>query len=348
MSYTKQLFVQKIKENQQVKDGFLVKDMRLGETKNGKPYLSLVLMDNSGEIDCRVWDNAPQIAEICQPGKVVMILAQSQQYKGIVQLKVVNAEEVDQKTIDLADFLPSTPGDINVMSQELIHYVENVKDEFIKKLLMSFVEDSDLWEAFKKAPAAKNMHHAYIGGLLEHTLAICRLVRLTSNLYPAINPSLLLAGAFLHDFGKIKEFSFETLPFNYTDQGRLIGHMVITLEMVQNKIDSINEFPEETAILIKHLVLSHHGRHEYGSPAVPMIREAFALSFLDDFDAKMNYLDRLSMNNEGPEYQWTDYQRTLERFLFVPGHLPERAPGEQEIMESGKDGQPDRQPTLWG
>ena len=179
------------------------------------------------------------------------------------------------------------------------------------------------------------MHHAYIGGLLEHSLGICRLADRVCALYPTIDRSLLIAGSILHDLGKVREFSFAVPPFDYSDQGRLLGHMVISLEILQEKLATLRDFPERTAMMIKHLVISHHGRYEFGSPALPMIREAFVLNFIDDLDAKMNYLDRLSRQAVPAEYQWTEYQRTMERFLFVTGHKADDEAGE-------------RQPSLWG
>jgi 3'-5' exoribonuclease len=186
------------------------------------------------------------------------------------------------------------------------------------------------------------MHHAYVGGLLDHSLGVARLAAKVAELYPDIDPSLLVTGALLHDVGKVEEFSYHAFPFDYTDSGRLVGHHVLGVELVQARIGRIPGFPGELALRLKHLILSHHGRHEFGSPAVPMMLEAFVLNFLDDLDAKVNYLKRLGSQAPAAGYQWTDYQRTLERFLYVQGR-PESDP-EAEGEEAEID---PRQQNLW-
>ncbi len=347
MTLEKDLFVADIQDNQEVSGLFLVKTMRLADTKAGKPFLALELMDRTGELVGRVWDDAERLAAQCPAGSVVRVNGQAQVYKGALQLKVTGLEKVVAEGADWALFLPTTPGDIEAMADEVIILIKGVADKEIRRLLMSVVKDHDLWQAFTMAPAAKSMHHAYIGGLLEHSLGICRLADRVCALYPAIDRSLLIAGAILHDLGKVKEFSFAVPPFDYSDAGRLLGHMVISLEIMQAKIAGLPDFPERTAMMIKHLIISHHGRYEFGSPALPMVREAFVLNFIDDLDAKMNYLDRLSRQAPPDRYQWTDYQRTMERFLFVTGHSAQ-ARGDQLTGPEGDDEAGQRQPSLWG
>ena len=347
MTLQKDLFVADIQDNQEIRAPFLVKTMRLSETKVGKPFLSLELMDRTGELVARVWDGAERLAPLCPAGAVVLVNGQAQVYKGALQLKVTGLEKIVVEGPEWGLFLPTTPGDIEAMATELIALIKGLGDKEIKRLLMAVVKDQPLWQAFTTAPAAKTMHHAYIGGLLEHTLGICRLADRVAALYPSIDRSLLIAGAILHDFGKVKEFSFEVPPFDYSDQGRLLGHMVISLEIMQAKLAGLKEFPERTAMMLKHLVISHHGRYEFGSPALPMTREAFVLNLIDDLDAKMNYLDRLSKGVDPERYQWTEYQRTMERFMFVTGHAAQLS--ESAGDEPGREGEADqRQPSLWG
>lgn len=347
MTLEKALFVSDIQDSQEVCTLFLVKTMRLADTKAGKPFLALELMDRSGELVARVWDDAERLAALCPAGSVVRATGQAQVYKGALQLKITDLSKVEVEGADWSLFLPATPGDIDAMAAEIITRIRSVEDKDVRQLLMAMVKDHALWQAFTTAPAAKTMHHAYIGGLLEHSLGLCRLADAICALYPTIDRSLLIAGAILHDLGKVKEFSFAVPPFDYSDQGRLLGHMVISLEIIQAKLAKLPDFPERTAMMIKHLVISHHGRYEFGSPALPMTREAFVLNFIDDLDAKMNYLDRLSRPLAPAEYQWTDYQRTLERFLFVTGHAAQGdsppAPGAE-----GDGGAGERQPSLWG
>lgn len=347
MTVGKDIFVCDIKENYDVDSLFLVKTMRLSETKAGKPFLALELMDRTGEVIARVWDGAERLASQCPAGSVGRVLGQAQVYKGTLQLKVTNIAKVDRSQVDWARFLPTTPCDIGVMAEEILAVIAALPDHDIQRLLLAVVSDQPLWKAFMSAPAAKSMHHAYIGGLLEHSLGICRLADRVCGLYPSINRSLLMAGTLFHDLGKVREFSFAVPPFDYSDQGRLLGHMVISLEILQEKLISLAPFPERTAMMIKHLIISHHGRYEFGSPALPMIREAFVLNFLDDLDSKMNYLDRLSCQAPAADYQWTEYQRTMERFLFVTGPPAPRAT-DDDLGLGSEDELGERQASLWG
>jgi 3'-5' exoribonuclease len=320
--------------------------MSRGETKAGKPYLSLILMDASGEISGRVWENAEQLMGECPAGAVVAVAGQAQAYKGILQLRIDSLSRVADSEVDLALFVPSTRGNVGMMAKELLRLAGSVENPFLRELLLALFGDRKLMQAFKKAPAAKMMHHAYVGGLLEHTLGVARLADSVSTLYPNLDRSLLMAGALLHDFGKLKEFSFESFPFDYTDRGRLVGHMVLGIEMIQEKIRGIVGFPEDLADRLKHLILSHHGRHEFGSPSLPMIQEAFALNFLDELDSKINYLDRLAGQARGEGYQWTEFQRNLERFLLVKGHPADAdALTREQEQDNGAD---PRQRTLFG
>jgi len=325
MTANKHLQIKEITDGQAVRDLFLVREITLGETKTGKPYLSLVLLDATGEISGRVWEKAEQLMGECPVGAIVSVTAQAQAYKGVLQLRIDNLRRIPDSKVDLGLFIPSTQGNIPLMARELVKLADSVKNPFLKDLLLALFEEHRLMQSFKKAPAAKIMHHAYIGGLLEHTLAVARLADSISALYPSLDRSLLIAGALLHDLGKLKEFNFESFPFDYSDRGRLVGHMVLGIEMIQEKINGISGFPEELADRLKHLILSHHGRHEFGSPSLPMMQEAFALNFLDDLDAKINYLDRLAGQVKGEGYQWTEFQRNLERFLFVRGHASNEA-----------------------
>ncbi len=350
MKMQKTLFIEDIQENGSIDDLFLVKEMSQYETKAGKPYLRLILMDKTGEVTAMIWDNAETLAVPCQPGNICHFVGQSQSYKGVIQLKIGKAHEVNGADVDLDLFMPSTSFNVADMLTELSRFIKSVKNPHLHDLLLSFEQDEKLWLSFGRAPAAKVMHHAYIGGLLEHTLGICRAVDKIAGIYPNIDRDILMTGAVLHDMGKIKEFSFAVPPFNYSDQGRLLGHMTICLEMMRDKIAALVDFPEQTALLLQHLILSHHGRYEYGSPVLPMTREAMVLNFLDDLDAKMNYMDRLSAKNSEDGYQWTDYQRNMERYLYVSGHpaqLPDREDAKTVEAIPDVTAKAAKQPTLW-
>jgi 3'-5' exoribonuclease len=316
---TKKIFIADITDGQQVEDLFMVQELSKLETKAGKPYLSLKLMDKSGEMAAKVWERADELERHCPVGAVVAIKGRCSSYRTALQLSITDIARVPNEDVDFSAFVPSTKQDVDKMAAELVALAKGVSDPFIKKLLLRFFEDEDFFAVFKKAPAAKAMHHAYLGGLLEHTLGVARLADSVSRLYPSLDRSLLMAGALLHDIGKIKEFSFDSHAFDYSDSGRLVGHMVLGVEMVQERLARIKDFPAELAVRVKHLILSHHGRHDFGAPTLPMLLEGFALNFIDDLDAKINTIEKVSEQAKEEGYQWSDYQRSLERFLFVKG-----------------------------
>ena len=347
MQGEKGIRIKEISEGANVDGLFMVKTMSRAETRTGSPYLMLTVMDATGEMAGRVWENADQMVEACPAGGIVRLVGQAQSFKNILQLKINPLTAVPAEKVDITEFLPSTPGDINSMTTELRKIAKSVDNPFLRELLFSFFQNRKFMEQFKNSAAAKNMHHAYIGGLLEHTLAVARLADSTCQLYPTIDRSLLISGAMLHDIGKVEEFSSTSQPCDYTDSGRLIGHLVLGVEMIQKRIDSIPHFPNELAVRLKHLVLSHHGRHEFGSPTVPMMLEAFVLNFLDDLDSKINYINRLSEQAQQENYQWTDYQRTMERFLFVRNNTNQRQNSTSPAMDSPETEIDPRQRNLW-
>lgn len=330
MQPDKGILIKEITDGTGVEGLFLVKQLLKAETRAGKPYLMLTVMDNTGEMAARVWEDADRLAGACQPGSIIRLSAHAQEYRGVLQLKINTLEAADDPSLDMSLFLPATKIDIAALSRELKDIIARVTDAHLKNLLQSFINSETFMADFIKAPAAKLMHHAYIGGLLEHTVAVARLADILSGIYPSINRSLLISGAVLHDIGKIKEFSYELYPFDYTDQGRLVGHMVLGIEMIKEQIDRLPDFPDSTATMLKHLVLSHHGQYDFGSPALPMTLEAFILHFLDDLDSKINYFNKLGEQQQDEGYQWTEFQRHLERFLFIAGHSAE---GHEDIPE---------------
>ena len=335
--------IKQIQDGQPVEGQFLVKEMGRGETKAGKPYLMLIVMDATGEMAGRVWENAEQLMAECPAGAVVALSGKAESYKGVIQLKIDTLKRIDPATVEPADFLPTTPGDIKAMARELTTIADGVENPFLRELLLAFVKDRKFMALFKAAPAAKAMHHAYVGGLLEHTLAVARLADQVCTLYPNLDRSLLLAGVLLHDIGKVKEFDTAKIPVDYSDTGRLVGHMLLGITMVEERISAINGFPPDLAARLKHLILSHHGSHEFGSPVLPMLIEAFVLHFLDNLDAKVAYFARLGSQVQGEGYQWSDYQRNLERFLYLrpsapqgpigPGNAPHIDPRQRNLFD---------------
>ncbi|MEN8141612.1 MAG: HD domain-containing protein [Thermodesulfobacteriota bacterium] len=317
----KTTYIKDIQDRQAVADLFLVKSMSVAETKAGKPYLNLTLMDRSGDIVGRVWEGAERLQAQCPPGALVEISGQSQSFRGQLQLNINTIKRRDEAQVEMSAFVPASPFDPEEMAAELVGLVRSVGDDHIRRLLLKFFNNDEFMAGFKRAVAAKGMHHAYLGGLLEHTLGVARLAAAVAPLYPELDRDLLLAGAMLHDIGKMKEFDFSSFPADYSDQGRLMGHMVLGVEMIEEKIGRTKDFPPELAVRLKHMILSHHGRYEFGSPTLPMVSEAFVLNFIDDMDAKLNTIAGVRAKmEETPGYQWSPYQRSLERFLFVKGH----------------------------
>lgn len=323
---SKRMFIEELQEGARIDDRFLVKSARLSETRAGKPYLVLTVMDKSGELGGPVWDNAEQLHDICKPGNCVRVRGQVQSYRDKLQLKVDEIQPVPVSEVDLSDFLPSTPHDRIEMAAELQALVRSVNDPFIKKLLSHFFKkDQVTWTMFQEAPAAKGIHHAYVGGLLEHALSMAKLADMLSSHYPGVNRSLLIAGALLHDLGKVNELRMENGIIDYTDSGRLKGHLVMGSEMVSNVAAGIRDFPEDLLEQLQHLILSHHGKQEFGSPVVPMTVEAMLLNHIDEMDSKMNVLEQLRRKLNSTELSWSDYQRSLERYLYLNALQKEEA-----------------------
>lgn len=314
----KTLFISDLAEGQQLRDLFLVSRKNLAETKNGKPYLALTLMDRSGTIEARIWDNAAHFDSRLETGQVIAIEGQVKAFRDQLQLNIASAAPLAEDECQLSHFIPASKRSTRTMKEELAGFIGEIADPHLHRLLAEIFQ-GEVLKQFTLAPAAKLMHHAYLGGLLEHTLSVAGLAGRLAGHYPALDRDLLMAGALLHDLGKIREFSYTSVPFEYTDSGRLIGHLVLGSEMIRRQAEALDGFPPERLDQLLHLVLSHHGQHEFGAPCLPMTAEALLLHHLDDIDAKMNYIERLSEQVEPGTYQWSDYQRPLERFLLLRG-----------------------------
>lgn len=340
-------FVDQLKEGDRLEDVFLVKTARLSETRAGKPYLILEVVDRSGEIGGPIWDQAEEYQGLCQVGGFVHLAGQIQTYQGKLQLKIDSVRAVDRGDVDLADFVLACDQDRERLARDLQALVSSVKNPFLKKMLQFFFKKEPMWQRFQDAPAAKGIHHAYVGGLLEHSLSVARIADGLAVHYSGVDRSLLLAGALLHDIGKVEELAMDVALINYTAQGRLKGHLVMGSEMVAEAAAHIKDFPAELLTQLQHLILSHHGRQEFGSPTVPMTIEAFVLSFVDDLDAKMNLMEQLRKKMKDPGLQWTEYQRSLERYLYL-GPLESREVEVEEILAERRVGSlPSRQQTLF-
>lgn len=311
----KKKYVADIKDRDMVDAVFLVKDKILAMAKNGKPYLTLKLMDKTGEVDAKVWDNADEIGSLFEKNDFLAVRAKASVYLGKMQLILSDLKLVPEEQVDLADFLPETDRDINIMVEELKALVASLKDPNLKRLLIAFFGDPELLAQFRVSPAAKGMHHVYLGGLLEHSLAVAKLVDAMMPLYEGLNRDLLIAGALLHDIGKVREMTYMR-SFDYSDEGKLIGHITIGVEMLQERITSLPGFPVELGMLLKHMLLSHHGQYEYGSPKRPKTMEATILNYLDDLDSKINGIRTHIRKEPDNPSRWTSYHRLYDRYFF--------------------------------
>ncbi|MDY7030687.1 MAG: HD domain-containing protein [Thermodesulfobacteriota bacterium] len=309
------IFIEDIRENDRLEAIFLVKEKHMAVSKNGKPYLNLKLGDRTGEMSARVWDNAEYFSSLFEKDDFIKVKSRTSRYQNDLQLVLFDLEKcsVDQVFID--EFLPKTDKNIERMFRDLVEICNGVKNSYLRELLHLFFEDEEFTRQFKIAPAAKGLHHVYIGGLLEHSFCVAKLILDVVKHYNKINADLLLTGGILHDIGKIHELSYER-SFDYTDEGRLLGHITIGVEMIEDKIVEIADFPSELAMLLKHLILSHHGHYEFGSPKRPKTIEALILYYLDDMDAKIRGFQQFIEKEKHKSSKWTSYHKLFERYIY--------------------------------
>jgi len=312
----KSLYAADIHENQLVDSLFLVSAKNHGVTKGGSGYLVLRLLDNSGEIEGRVWERAEDLGRGFEKNDFVRVRGQATLYQGKVQIRVQDVMRVDQQSVATEDFLPKSSFDPEFMLDELKSILRGIKNPHLLALAETFFSDRGLMDLFKRAPGAKTIHHPFLSGLLEHTLSLLKLILKVVENYRGVDLDLLLIGGFLHDIGKVYEFSFDR-AVDYTDEGQLLGHLVMEVEMVNQKIATIPDFPEELAMLVKHLLVSHHGAYEFGSPKLPQTLEAVILHALDDLDGKIQAIQ--SLPEKEPGSKWTAFHRAYGRSFFRGG-----------------------------
>ncbi|MDR0361132.1 MAG: HD domain-containing protein [Planctomycetota bacterium] len=296
---------------------YVLREASLHTAVNGRNYIRLAVGDATGLLGGNIWDANPELFQLCAPGTVVKIQAATESYKGRPQLRVARFRPAREGEFDVDSFLPKSKRPIDEMRGELDRFRAAIADPWYGGLLAAFFDDAGLLERFLRAPAAREVHHAWVGGLVEHTLNVARLAA-DFAAGGAVDRDLLLVGALLHDIGKIEELSMG-LTIEYTDRGKLHGHLFIGAGMVGVRSRAIAGFPEEKRDLVQHLVLSHHGRLEYGSPVSPKIPEAFALHHLDNLDAKVETANRLIAAVRDPGKRWTEYSRTMETALYRAG-----------------------------
>ena len=312
---TKEIYLKDIKQGDKVASTFLAAEKNMAFSLKGAPYLNVRLKDKTGELDGKVWDNAIEFDRQFKKGDIIYIEGRAASYKNSIQISIVNIKKYLGADIEPADYLPVAKGDIASMFNEMLTYIEKIQTKPLQALLQAFFNDQKTAELFQRAPAAKGFHHIYLGGLLEHSLSVVRLLDKVADHYPNLDRDLLLAGGILHDIGKIYEFNYESL-IEYSDEGRLIGHIVMGVEMMNKKIETIPDFPAPLALKMRHIILSHHGEFEFGSPKRPKTLEALVVHFIDDLDAKLNGFQSFINDSNNPDSDWTVYNRFFERFLY--------------------------------
>lgn len=304
-------YIETLREGERVGEIYLCKNRQSALTKAGKPYESLTLQDKTGTLDAKVWDPNSQGIDEFEAFDYIAVMGDVTSFQGALQLNVKRIRKVREGEYDPKDYLPVSEKDIDQMYQELTAFIQEMKNPYLKKLCSGFfLDDAEFEKKFKFHSAAKNVHHGFVGGLLEHTLSVVKLCDYYTKMYPLLHRDLLLTAAIFHDIGKLKELS--VFPANdYTDAGQLLGHIMIGAEMVGERIRTIPNFPVKLANELKHCILAHHGELEYGSPKKPALAEAVALSFADNTDAKMQTMkEALAAANGNSD--WLGYNRLFE------------------------------------
>jgi len=310
----KAVYVGNLEPDQNITSFFLVIEKELRSTREGKPYLRLELGDRTGSVEARMWNHFEEAAGAIARDDFVKVQARVEVYRNQKQLAVDRLRKADAEEIEPADFYAHTEANVDELWARLRELGASVTDPWLRQLLDSVLDDEAIAPLLRRAPAAKSMHHAFLGGLLEHVVSLCELCCVVAGRYPEANRDLLLTGAMLHDIGKIYELSYER-SLGYTVEGQLLGHIVIASEIVGRKTKEIPGFPAELAVLVRHMILSHHGHYEFGSPKLPMFREAVMLHYLDDLDSKMGAMRGIFASENG-DPNWTDRSAALERRLL--------------------------------
>ncbi|HMK22964.1 MAG TPA: OB-fold nucleic acid binding domain-containing protein [Terriglobales bacterium] len=326
-------------ENKVITSTFVVVSKQVKPKKSGDPYLALTLGDRTGQLEAKMWDNVEEVLNAFEQDDFLKVKGLINKYKNRFQLTIHKLRQLGESEIDYSDYLPKTTKNIDELWRTLSEYVAGLQNPHLKTLIEAFMADPQIAEAYRNAPAAKTLHHAYIGGLLDHVVSLFRSCDLVCRNYPQVDRDLVLAGAFLHDIGKIHELTYNR-SFSYTTRGQLLGHMIIELEMLQAKLALLPDFPEQLKTLLEHLIISHHGQYEFGSPKLPMFPEALLLHYMDDLDSKMESMRALFERESDPDNPWTSYSASLGRPLLntakflAPKSAPSPEPGVSRQAET--------------
>ncbi len=312
------VFISQLQDKQSVQSLFLAKGKTLLKDKKGKSYMSFLLSDSTGDVDAKAWDNVEQIGGQFESGDIILVKGTVQLYQNRKQIVIHKIERFEGE-VDLKDYIQSSKSEPEELFLELLKIVETVESVALKTLILGTLSDPTIKPLLLVAPAAKSIHHAKFGGLLEHIVSIVKLAQLICKNYPQLNLDLLIYGAIFHDIGKIWELKIDEGGIRYTDRGRLLGHMLMACELVEKKTQSIFNFPPQLKDICKHMILSHHGKHEYGSPKLPQTLEAYVLWMLDEMDSKIDSIQTAMSLTQGDE-PWSLYSQLFERNFYVKGN----------------------------
>lgn len=316
----KRQFIGELSERDAVNEIYLVSEKQLRSNKNGNLYLKLRLSDRTGSAIAMLWNATESTANIIDNGDYARVQGAAQVYNGAIQLILTRVERVDAKGVMESDFVTLGAGQVDEYAQKLSAMLRGLRDVHLRSLADCFLMDDAFMAKFTAAPAGVKNHHAYKGGLLQHVVSLMELCKVVAPRYPELNGELLLMGAFLHDMGKTVELSYDR-ELGYTDEGQLLGHVVIAIGMLEEKLKACEKlmqepFPYELGLRLKHMILSHHGEYEFGSPKLPMTLEAIALHYLDNLDAKIFSVGQIMREDPNKDSAWTPYQASLSRMLF--------------------------------
>ncbi len=322
----KSLYVRDLQPNQVMTSTFLVHTKDIRQKKSGEPYLSLLLGDRTGDLDAKMWDNVAEVMDTFDRDDFVKVKGLLQIFQNRPQLTIHKMMRQEDSEVELGDYFPASTRNLDEMFAELRAIIAGIANPYLRSLLDAFMDDEKIARMYRTAPAAKTVHHNYLGGLIEHVLSLCSLCRMTAAHYKDIDLDLLLAGAILHDIGKTSELTYER-TFGYSTDGQLLGHIVIGLKLVNDKIAGVPDFPPKLRTLLEHMIVSHHGELEFGSPKVPVFPEALLLHHLDNLDSKMECMRAAVARDRNVEGCWTMYNPALDRsVLKKPRYLEDTPP----------------------
>jgi len=308
----KTVYVSDLRPNQEATSLFLVQSKAVRQKKSGEPYLALTLADKTGPIDAKMWDNVGEVMDTFERDDFIKAKGRVQVYQNKPQFTIHRLVRTDPSEVHFPDFFPASARDPDEMMAALRKIIESIGDSHLRALLTAVFDDEEISSRFRLAPAAKSVHHAYLGGLIEHVLSLCKLSELCAAHYEIIDRDLLLTGAMLHDVGKIHELSYDR-SFGYTDDGQLLGHIVIGLRIVEDKLRGLPDFPPRLRTLVEHILIAHHGELEFGSPKVPLFAEALLLHMLDNIESKMENIRASVEHDQQLDGVWTAFNYPLER-----------------------------------